>query len=87
MYKLVFVGTIVSMAAAFHPVNQDIINEIKAKASWTPLEVHENPLGQKSYEQIQGLLGLNLGEEENDTYEYLTPTILKEVPAAFDART
>jgi len=64
-----------------------LIDEIKAKASWTPLEVHENPLAAKPYEQIQGLLGLNLGEEENDMYEYLTPTIENGVPASFDART
>jgi cathepsin B len=86
MFKLVFVGTVMAVAMAEHPINQNIIDEIKAKATWVPLELHENPLAAKSEEFIQGLLGLHLGQEENDSYEYLSPTILKAVPDAFDAR-
>jgi hypothetical protein len=33
MFKLVVVGTIVAMAAASHPINQDMVNTIRAKTS------------------------------------------------------
>lgn len=40
MFKLAVVGTVATMAAAkkFHPINQDIVNEIKSKA--TTWEAH-----------------------------------------------
>lgn len=58
MFKLVVIGTIAAFASAFHPVNQDIVDQIKAKATtWVPLEVHENPLSQKTAEEVMGLLG------------------------------
>jgi hypothetical protein len=41
-----------------HPVNHETVNEIKRHATtWTPLEVHENPLANLSLEEIHGLLG------------------------------
>jgi cathepsin B len=59
MYKLVVIGTIA--AAAFgmtHPVNHDIVNDIKNKAdSWTPFEVEANPLRALNVAEIKGLLG------------------------------
>jgi hypothetical protein len=33
MFKLVIVGTVVAMAAATHPINEDIVKAIKAKTS------------------------------------------------------
>jgi hypothetical protein len=60
MFKLVVVGTILSFAAAqstYHPVNQDLINEIKEKASWKPMNPEKNPFSKKSYDEIKGLLG------------------------------
>jgi hypothetical protein len=47
MLKLVIVGTIMSVISAFHhhPVNEDLVREIKQKATtWEPFEVEENPL-------------------------------------------
>ena len=50
MLKFVLVGTVAALASAnhhtkVHPINVDIIEEIKAKAdTWQPLELIENPL-------------------------------------------
>jgi len=43
-----------------HPVHQNLIDEIKAKATtWIPHEVVTNPLSQRSAEAVLGLLGTN----------------------------
>jgi len=46
MYKLIVVGTILASALAhIHPVNEEIIQEIKERASsWEPMELEDNPL-------------------------------------------
>jgi hypothetical protein len=43
IFKLIFGCTIIVAALAYHPVNQDLINYIKAEASWKAMEIHENP--------------------------------------------
>ena len=63
MFKILVVGTISAFAAAsdYHPVNQEIVDEIRAKATtWEPMEVHENPLASKSIEEIRGLFGVHI---------------------------
>ena len=84
MFKLVVVGTIAAFAAALnHPVNTDIVNEIKTKAStWVPLEVHENPLTKLTAEQIQGLLGTRVQPPAG----YAAPEEILGLPDNFDAR-
>jgi hypothetical protein len=63
-----------------------LIDEIKQKATtWKPREAHLNPLANKSYEEIKGLMGTILGEDANMSFN--EPTILESVPASFDART
>ena len=48
-----------------HPVRQEIVDEIKAKATtWTPREVHENHLHEIPVEQLKSKLGY-LGVEES----------------------
>jgi hypothetical protein len=43
MKTIALVALGLAIAAAHdHPVNHNVVNEIKRKASWTPLEVHEN---------------------------------------------
>lgn len=89
MLKLVFVGTILSLAAAgtnyYHPVNQHIVDEIKEKAtSWKPREAHLNPLAYRSYDEIKGLLGTILGEDAGNVY---SEPFEIEASATFDART
>lgn len=86
MYKLVIVGTIAAFAAAHkHPVNPDIVNEIKQKAStWTPMEVHENPLSKLTIEQVKGLLGTQIREPLGLPAPAASNSA---TPTAFDSRT
>jgi len=69
MYKLAIIGAAVSVAAALHPVNQEMIDSIKASGTtWTPMELHENPLAKLSEEHIQSLMcGLH-AEEPNGVF-------------------
>jgi len=60
MYKLVIVGTILGVSAAYHPINQEIIDAIRARATWKAADIESNPLSKKSYEEIKQMLGLNL---------------------------
>lgn len=59
MYKLVVIGTIAAFAAAdVHPINKDIVSEIRSKATtWTAHDVETNPLKNLSIEEIQARLG------------------------------
>ena len=67
MHKLVIVGIVATVAAAVeHPVNQQMVEEIKRKATtWTPMEVDENPLSQKDVDQIYGLVGAPFSKEHD----------------------
>ena len=50
--------------AAKHPIRQEIVDEIKLKAtSWTPKEVSENHMRHRSVESIKGSMG-HLGTSE-----------------------
>ena len=89
MFKLAVVGTVAAMATAkFHPVNHDLVNEIKEKATtWVPLEVHENPLGKLTTEEVYGLLGAKVGPiDSNEALPFPEPEELTAVPATFDSR-
>ena len=58
MLKLVVIGTVAAFAAATHPINPDIVHEIKTKTSaWHVHEAHSNPLRDLSLEEIKALLG------------------------------
>ena len=65
MFKLVVVGTIAALTfAKEHPINKDIVNEIRQKATtWEAHDVETNPLANYSIEQLKGLLGTKLPEE------------------------
>ena len=70
MYKLVLLGLpLLAVVQARHPVSQEVVDEIKAKATtWEPMEVHENPLSRLTYHEIQNLLG----SFPEDEYEGVT---------------
>ena len=74
MFKLAIVGTVAAYATAkFHPINEDIVKEIKAKATtWTAHEPSENPLRHHSAEHLQGLLGDNGMPTNNHFTKYAT---------------
>jgi len=79
MYKLAIVGTAVSLAAAYHPVNQEMIDEIKAKAtSWYPMELDKNPLAKLSSDDV---LGLMCGHNSENSNEFFASPEIVSVPA------
>ena len=59
--KFIILAIVVALAfAATHPVNEDIVAEIKEKATWTPMEVDENPFAYMPVEQIKAMMGTKL---------------------------
>ena len=53
-----------------HPINEDIVAEIKSSTQdWIPYEVDENPLRHLTYDEIKGLLGTIIPEEDDITIE------------------
>ena len=74
---------IASVFAALHPVNKQIVNEIKAKAdTWTPIEPEENPFAYMSIEQIKGMMGYKKRINIITSQAKHAP-----VPDTFDSRT
>ena len=89
MLKLIFVGTVIACASASavkeHPVNDRIVSEIKAKARWTPMEAHENPLSKYSIEELEGMLG-EVYDADISNENYSPITVRADLPTNFDAR-
>jgi cathepsin B len=88
MYKSLVVGALAGVATAgtYHPVNPQVIAEIKEKASWKAMEMEKNPMAKKTYAEIKNMLGAILTDDETDGAEHLSPTILSALPAAYDSR-
>jgi len=86
MYKSLVVGALAGVATAgtYHPVNPQVIAEIKEKASWKAMEMEKNPFTQKTYAEIKNMLGAIITDEA-DLGEYRSPTILSAIPATYDA--
>jgi len=88
MLKLVVVGMVATIAFAsefIHPVNQDLVNEIKEKATtWSPMEVHENPLRHMDKKKMMGLLGTTL-QAPSALFQRAEQMNLA-VPDSFDSR-
>lgn len=79
------IALVLLLAIAFaeiHPVNEQIVNEIKEKATWTPMETEENPFAYMSIEQIKGMMGAKLTVYGDNAEDLGT-----EVPTEFDSRT
>lgn len=84
---MIILGTVATISlAAYHPVNEDIVKEIREKTDlWEPAEVDQNPLSQYAVEHLNGLLGTNL---KAPTGLYKRPDMSANgVPDAFDSRT
>ena len=65
MLKIVVLGSVLSVALAdlVHPVNEDIVREIRQKATtWTPMDPAKNPLSKLSAEEVYGLSGSDPNE-------------------------
>jgi cathepsin B len=81
--KFIIIALLVACALAeMHPVNHQIVAEIKEKATWTPMEVEENPFAFMPIEQIKAMMGTKLSviEETGEDLGF-------EADAEFDART
>ena len=81
--KFVIIALLVAFAVAeMHPVNHQIVAEIKEKATtWVPMEPEENPFAYMPIEQIKAMMGTKLTVNE-ETAEDLGFTPNDE----FDAR-
>ena len=56
--KLVVVGTVATYVAAMHPINKDHVEAIRLRTSkWTAHEPEENPLANKTMEELMGMCG------------------------------
>jgi cathepsin B len=64
--KFIILAIVVALAfAEMHPVNHNIVAEIKAKATtWTPMEPEENPFAYMPIEQIKAMMGTKLAVNE-----------------------
>lgn len=60
--KFIIIAILVAFALAeMHPVNHELVAEIKAKATtWTPMEPEENPFTFMPLEQIKAMMGTKL---------------------------
>ena len=84
MFKLTAVASLAALALAEHPINPDIVEEIKTKTSkWTPYEVSENPLLGRSNGDLSGLLGTIVRPAHGNRQPEIENL---EVPKNFDAR-
>ena len=88
MLKLVIVGMVATIAVASdytHPVNQNMVDQIKAKATtWYPAEVHENPLSKMKAKKLMGLLGTHIAPPSPLFAQSKT---FVNTPESFDSRT
>jgi len=66
-YSSLFVIALLALSTlARHPVNQDIVDEIKAKATtWWPVEPEDNIFKFHTEEQIIGMMGTKIDEERD----------------------
>jgi cathepsin B len=85
MFKLAVAGSVAAFALAQeHPINQDIINEIKEKTDlWTPAEVSQNPLRFYTMEGLRGRFGTILNSNDNQLYPEVE---VQATPDNFDSR-
>jgi cathepsin B len=81
--KFLIIALLVACALAeMHPVNHQIVAEIKEKATWTPMEVENNPFAFMPIEQIKAMMGTKLVVAEDTGVD-----LGFEADAEFDART
>ncbi len=88
MHKLIIVGTVLAYVQGHgHPVNQQMIDTIKAQATtWYPMELEDNPLHHLSISAVQGLLGTVFDADVAETASLVADSGAT-VPTSFDART
>ena len=93
MKVIIFAILLLSVTFARHPVNQEIVEEIKRSTNlWTPVEPEENIFQYHSEEKIVSMMGTKLDlerdirvAEEMGIYNY-NEEARESVPANFDSR-
>jgi len=88
LLKLVIVGTVAAVASAFeHPINERIVNAVRTRTSqWIAHDAWNNPMRNKSVEEIKGLLGTIVEPVSEATLDTVEPVLLEGLPATFDWR-
>ena len=91
MFKLVIVGTVCALSAMVsgksHPINANIVAEIKAKAQgWEAHSAETNPLKHHTREELLNLVGTNINNEPQTLATDINQTF-GATPASFDPRT
>ena len=80
---IIAVLLVASTLATRHPVNHEIVSEIKQmETTWTPMEPEENPFAYKSIEEIKAMMGTKITVEEEIATDFGF-----EPNDSFDART
>jgi cathepsin B len=82
-YILISILLFSSIHAELHPVNEAIIQEIKATATWTPMEIEDNPFTYMPLADIKAMMGTKIDESIAYTEETLEGYT---APTNFDAR-
>jgi cathepsin B len=68
----------------FNPINQEIVEEIKLKATtWTPMEARENPLAKKNSFELLGMLGSKGSEYDQSREAPLSQINDDDIPETF----
>ena len=86
-FKLIYITLVllVVISKARHPINHDMVNEIRALTHhWLPHHPEENPLKDFTHEELHYFLGTILVEP---TKKYQPNYKVLEVPDNFDSRT
>lgn len=87
MIKILTLSALLAFSHATHPVNKEIVEEIKKMATtWEPMEVEENPLALLSEEQVMSYLGTFLKDPVVEGHEVTLQEGLA-LPVNFDGRT
>ncbi len=82
MKSILLLG-LLAFAIARHPVNQDIVNEIRSgNANWRAADVESNPLSWLTEEQVNRLTGTHLTAIANNFVD----NDGENAPASFDPR-
>lgn len=82
--KFVVVGIVMAIVSATHPVNEQMVQSIRAKTSlWQPHETTTNPFANQTKEQLFARCGTYIVPPNK---QYPGSTVVS-VPAEFDART
>jgi cathepsin B len=82
--KFVLLGLLIASAlSASHPVNHEIVAEIKANANWIPMEPEENPFAYMPVEDIKAMMGTKL---DIVNYNDEDLPVADNIPKEFDGR-